>query len=99
MQMTLQKRGNEGELLLQGRLDSTTSPDAEQLFRELAPRFDHITLNLAGLEYISSAGLRVIKQLHIIMQKKDGKLTIRNTPRIVMEVFEMTGFAGLFEFV
>ena len=56
-------------------------------------------LNMNELDYISSAGLRALKILHIKMQKKGGQLSIRNANNYVMEVFEMTGFAGLLNFI
>jgi anti-anti-sigma factor len=50
------------------------------------------------LDYISSAGLRVIKVIHMGMKKKDGELVLTNVQKMVMEVFEMVGFAGLLKF-
>ena len=98
MTIRLINHGEEGELLIDGRLDSNTAPEAEEYFNQTAERFDRVVLNLAGMDYISSAGLRVLKRLHMSMRKKNGTLTIRNVNRMVMEVFEMTGFAGLFSF-
>ena len=97
MQMTLENRGSECELLMQGRLDSYTAPDAEKIFQELPTRFDFVILNLSGLEMLSSAGLRILKLLHMAMQKKGGRLMLRCVPRNVMEVFEMTGYVGLLD--
>jgi anti-sigma B factor antagonist len=54
---------------------------------------------MAQLEYISSAGLRVLKLLYMALRKKDGELEIKNANKLVMEVFEMTGFAGLLTFI
>ena len=53
---------------------------------------------MAQLEYISSAGLRALKRLHMEMKKKGGSLVLTNVRKMVMEVFEMTGFAGLLMF-
>ena len=92
-------RGDEGELLLKGRLDPTTAAEAEVYFDEMAQRFDHLILNMEELDYISSAGLRQLKILHIKMQKKSGSLSIKNVNDNIMEVFEMTGFAGLLNFI
>jgi anti-sigma B factor antagonist len=88
-------RGEAVELLLEGRLDSSTAPEAEEIVLQMVERFDKIILNLVQLEYISSAGLRVLKQLHIALRKKDGELELKNVNKMVMEVFEMTGFSGL----
>ncbi len=98
MTIKLVNRGTEGELLLDGRLDTTTSPEAEKIFSEVSERFDRVVLNMATLNYVSSAGLRVIKKLHMAMRKKDGQLVLKNVNKMVMEVFEMTGFAGLLRF-
>ena len=52
-------------------------------------------INMQDLNYVSSAGLRVLKRIHVKMVKKGGKLTVRNINDNIMEVFEITGFAGL----
>ncbi len=95
MEIKLINRGQEGELILNGRLDSLTSPEAEQIFLQTAERFEKIILNMGGVEYVSSAGLRIIKRLYMAMTKKNGTLMLKNVRKTVMEVFEMTGFAGL----
>ena len=98
MNIKLINRGTEGELLLEGRLDSVTAPEVEAVFHQMAERFDKLVLNLAQLDYISSAGLRSLKRLHMDMKKKGGTLVLKNVRNMVMEVFEMTGFAGLLTF-
>lgn len=98
MDIKLVSRGTEGEVLLIGRLDANSAPEAEEIFREIMERFDRVVLNLQQLDYISSAGLRVIKVIHMGMKKKDGELVLTNVQKMVMEVFEMVGFAGLLKF-
>ena len=98
MNIKLINRGQEGELVLEGRLDTLTAPEAEEVFNQMAERFKKIVLNLAGVEYVSSAGLRTLKRLHMAMKKKNGSLVLTNVRKMVMEVFEMTGFAGLLNF-
>ena len=98
MNMKLINRGQEGELVLEGRLDTLTAPEAEEVFNQMAERFEKIVLNMAGMEYVSSAGLRTLKRLHMAMKKKNGSLVLTNVRKMVMEVFEMTGFAGLLNF-
>lgn len=98
MKIDLVKKENEAVLLLDGRLDTNTSPEVDAVFTDVASRFDKVTLDLAKLEYISSAGLRAIKKLHVAMKKKSGNLSLKNSNKMVMEVFEMTGFAGLLHF-
>ena len=98
MNIKLINRGQEGELVLEGRLDTLTAPGAEEVFNQMAERFEKIVLNMAGMEYVSSAGLRTLKRLHMAMKKKNGSLVLTNVRKMVMEVFEMTGFAGLLNF-
>ena len=98
MNIKLINRGQEGELALEGRLDTLTAPEAEEVFNQMAERFKKIVLNMAGVEYVSSAGLRTLKRLHMAMKKKNGSLVLTNVRKMVMEVFEMTGFAGLLNF-
>ena len=98
MNIKLINRGQEGELVLEGRLDTLTAPEAEEVFNQMAERFEKIVLNMAGVEDVSSAGLRTLKRLHMAMKKKNGSLVLTNVRKMVMEVFEMTGFAGLLKF-
>ena len=92
------KSENKCELLIDGRLDTTTANEAEQIFMTAAGLYDTVVLNMEKMEYISSAGLRALKRLHITMKKKEGDMILKNVNHMVMEVFEMTGFAGLFSF-
>ena len=98
MNIKLINRGQEGELVLEGRLDTLTAPEAEEVFNQTAERFDKVILNMRDLEYVSSAGLRTLKRLHMAMKKKNGSQVLTNVRKMVMEVFEMTGFAGLLKF-
>ena len=95
MDVKLVDRGTDGELLMSGDLDTRTSRDADALFTQMADRFTNITLNMKDLEYVSSAGLRAIRNLYIKINQNGGKLTITNVNDNVMEVFEMTGLSGL----
>ena len=95
MDVKLVDRGDDGELLLSGDLDTKTARDADALFTQMADRFKNITLNMKELEYVSSAGLRSIRNLYIKINQNGGKLTMTNVNENVMEVFEMTGLAGL----
>ncbi len=96
MEIKLLSHDDEGELLLNGRLDSSTTPEAEEIFKAASERFYTVILDMKNMEYISSAGLRALKNLHISMKKKDGAMVLKNVNPMVMEVLEMTGFAGLF---
>lgn len=95
MDVKLVNRGEDGELLLSGDLDTKTAKDAEALFLQMADRFTNLTLNMKDLQYVSSAGLRSIRNLYMKLTRKGGKLMVTNVNENVMEVFEMTGLAGL----
>ena len=95
MDIKLINRGAIGELIFVGRLDANSAPEAEEIVKQMIERFDTIVLNMEQLDYISSAGLRVIKIIHMGMKKKNGELKLINVQKMVMEVFEMVGFAGL----
>ena len=99
MTIKLINRGTEGELLLEGRLDAVTAPEAEEIFAQMAERFDKLILNMDKLQYISSAGLRVLKKTYMATVKKNGILELSHVSKLVMEVLEMTGFAGLLKIV
>ena len=95
--MTIQQVENENgvELLLEGRMDTNTASQADEAFAGAAEQYSSIVLNMKGLEYVSSAGLRVLKKLYVAMKQKDGNLVLRNVDPMVMEVFEMTGFSSI----
>ena len=95
MNIKLVKHENEGELLLEGKLDTNTAPEAQEIFMQMTERFDTLVLNMTDLKYISSAGLRVLKIVHVAMAKKGGELVITNPNDMITEVFELTGFAGI----
>ena len=99
MTIKLINRGTEGELLLDGRLDAVTSPEAEEIFLQMTERFETLILTMEQLQYISSAGLRVLKKTYMAAVKKNGVLELSHVNKMVMEVLEMTGFAGLLKIV
>ena len=77
-----------------GRLDTTTAPELDKTINEDVADAKNLVLNLKGLEYISSAGLRVLLSAQKKMQKV-GSMKVKNVCEEVMEVFEMTGFADI----
>lgn len=99
MTIKLINRGAEGELLLEGRLDALTSPEAEELFLQMTERFDKLILNMDKLQYVSSAGLRALKKTYMAAVQKNCELQLSHVNKLVMEVLEMTGFAGLITIV
>ena len=95
MKMKLIKRGEEADVLLIGRLDVNSAPEVEKALLDIVERFQSVNLDLAQLEYISSAGLRTIKNFNIASRRKGGNYTVRNIPKQIMEIFEATGFIRL----
>ena len=94
--MTINKTAEAGKLTLalEGRLDTGTAP---QLEAEIKASLDGVTtlvLDFAGLEYISSAGLRVLLGAQKVMAKQGG-MVIRNVNEVISEVFEVTGFVDI----
>jgi stage II sporulation protein AA (anti-sigma F factor antagonist) len=82
---------------LSGRLDTVTAPDYEKKFDELISREEiNFVVDFDKLEYISSAGLRVILATSRRIKGKNGKIHLANIGGNVKEVFEMSGFAGIF---
>ena len=94
MTITQTKNGTNLTVALEGRLDTMTSPELEQAMRTALDDVDTLTLDLANLVYISSAGLRVLLTLHKRMAGKGG-MTVTHVGEIVQEVFDVTGFSGV----
>ena len=86
--------GNEITLKVSGRLDTTTAPKLEAAIVEIMGDCEHLVLNFAGLEYISSAGLRVILKAQKSMAAKGG-MKLLNVNETIMEIFEITGFSDI----
>lgn len=90
MKIVKEKNGNELYISLEGRLDSTSSPDLEKEIQSL----DGITsliFDFKDLEYISSAGLRLILHSQKIMNKQ-GRMVVKNVRESVKDIFKITGF-------
>ena len=94
--MTIEIKRNAEETIIElvGRLDTTTAPALDKTVNEDIADAKNLVLNLKGLEYISSAGLRVLLSAQKKMQKI-GSMKVKNVCEEVMEVFEMTGFADI----
>ncbi len=94
--MTIDKQINGSELTLSltGRLDTTTAPELEAVIKENITGVTNLVIDFAGLEYLSSAGLRVILSAQKTMNKQ-GEMVIRNVNETINEVFEITGFIDI----
>ncbi len=94
--MNIQKTVNGVALTVkvEGRLDTTTSPKLEEELRGSVGGVTCLVFDFEKLEYISSAGLRVLLAMQKIMNKQ-GEMRIKNVSETVMEVFEITGFSDI----
>ena len=98
--MDIQKTKQDQALrfVLSGRLDNTTAAPLEAAIQEDIQNITELDFDLAGLEYISSAGLRVILYAQKIMNKQ-GKMTISHANSFIREIFDITGFSDILTLV
>ncbi len=94
MTITKDKKDNALTVSLEGRLDTLTAPELEEALKESLGGIAFLTFDLAELEYVSSAGLRVLLSAQKIMNAQ-GKMILRNVSETVMEIFEVTGFSDI----
>ena len=83
--------GKELVLNLEGRLDTLSSPELEKVLKEELDDVTDLTIDMKNLEYISSAGLRVLLYGQKRMQV-EGSMKIKNVNETIQEIFEVTGF-------
>lgn len=96
MQITKNIDGNKLTVALEGRLDTMTAPDFEASVKADLDNVECAELDLEKLEYVSSAGLRVILTIHKALAGKGG-LVVKNPNETVSEVFEVTGFSDILD--
>ena len=84
--------GNRMELALEGKFDAVSAPAFETEISGQLEGIRELEIDLSGIEYISSAGLRALLFLHQTLEEAGGSMTVRNVPGIVMSIFEVTGF-------
>ena len=94
MTIKASRKDDQLTLALEGRLDTTTAPQLEAQLQKELPGTAKLTLDFAGLEYISSAGLRVLLMAQKVMNKQ-GTMAICNVNDTISEVFEITGFSDI----
>lgn len=94
--MTINKTAEGGNLTieLEGRLDTNTAPQLEAELKRSVSGVTELVLDFTGLEYISSAGLRVLLAAQKVMNKQ-GKMVLRGVNGTIMEVLEITGFVDI----
>jgi anti-sigma B factor antagonist len=94
MTIEIKKNSEMTVIELGGRLDTTTAPVLDKTINNDLTETKNLVLDLGGLEYISSAGLRVLLSTQKKLQKV-GYMKVTNVCEEVMEIFEMTGFADI----
>ncbi len=94
MEITKNIQDNTATLFLVGRLDTMTAPELERELQDILPNAKDLVLDFEQLEYISSAGLRVLLSAQKIMSKQ-GQMRITHVNETIMEIFEVTGFVDI----
>jgi len=98
--LTINKTVESGKAVLapEGRLDTVTAPELEKEVKAILPDITELTLDLKKLEYISSAGLRVLLSAQKAIGGK-GTMTVVNVNETIAEIFEVTGFSDILTIV
>ena len=94
--MTIEKSTNGTELILTvvGRLDTTTAPHLEAELKHSIGGIEKLVFDFVSLEYLSSAGLRVLLAAQKVMNKQ-GEMIVRNVNDTIADIFEITGFSDI----
>lgn len=88
------KEGSKLNITVEGRLDTTTAPELEAVIKDEINGVTELVIDLDKLEYISSAGLRVLLAAQKIMMKQ-GQMVVTNPNDVIKEIFEVTGFSDI----
>ena len=94
LNVTKEKKGSDLLVALEGRLDTVTAPQFESELKEILSGITKLTIDAEKLEYVSSAGLRVMLSAHKTMSKQ-GSMVVKNLSEEVKEVFDITGFSDI----
>lgn len=94
MTINKEQKGSELTVALAGRLDTTTAPQLEAELNSSLSGVESLVFDFGQLEYLSSAGLRVLLAAQKRMNAQ-GKMVVRNVNETIQEVFDITGFADI----
>ncbi len=94
MNMEKKQEGNALTIKVSGRLDTVTSPQLDEELKASIDGVEKLVMDLSDLEYISSAGLRVLLSAQKTMSKQ-GEMEVTGVNDVVMEIFEVTGFSEI----
>ena len=94
MEIIKSVEGKKLNIALSGRLDTVTAPSLEAALKESLDGIEELEFNFEKLEYVSSAGLRVLLSAQKIMNRQ-GKMSLSNVDESIYEIFEITGFSDI----
>ena len=94
MNITKNLNGTSLEIVLEGRLDTNTAPELEEELKTSLDGVEDLVFNISSLDYISSAGLRVLLSAQKVMNKQ-GSMKVTGVSEPIMEIFEVTGFTDI----
>lgn len=95
MEVKFNKQDSSLTVTISGNIDTVTAPELDAKLQENITGVKDLVLDFAAVDYISSAGLRVILMTNQLMEDVDGNMTVKNVNEDVRDVFEMTGFDSL----
>ena len=95
MEVKFNKQDSNLTVVISGNIDTVTAPELDAKLQENITGVKDLVLDFAAVDYISSAGLRVILMTNQLMEDVDGNMTVKNVNDDVRDVFEMTGFDSL----
>ena len=99
MNLTTTADGGRTTIAFEGRLDTSTSPRLEEELVPVLKASKEVTFDFAELEYLSSAGLRVILSTHKKLKAAGGGLSVANVNAVIKNVFDLTGFSDILHIV
>lgn len=99
--MTIKKQQDGEQLLVRitGRIDTNTAPEFQKEVKPELERVGKLVLDFEQVDYISSAGLRVLLDLEQTMEEKDGSMEVCNVNSVIRDVFDITGFLDILTIV
>ena len=97
LNLTTKKEGSALTVALEGELNTTTAPELKDLLDKSIPEIDALSLNFAGCDFVSSAGLRVLLNTYKSMKAKNGAMELTNVGPSFKEVLNITGLDAVFD--
>ena len=97
METKVIENGSEVTIIIKGDLDTNTKAEAEAVLVEEAKTHESVIIDMSGVNYISSAGIRVLRKTYMTLYNKGGRLKMQNITDTVMSVLKMTGVDDMIE--